>query len=346
MSTNSRVMDYMRFKLALFLFFLSFSSTSTSIELEKKFACTWDPVGNNGPVIAFFSDLIPKALSWGVDLKFIPYENENSAAADLASGKCDIAIVTAILSRDFVPFAGTLDAIGGITSEKKLKKAIAAISSPKANKIMTSGDYEMIASLPVGSMFAFVNDRRINGIDKFIGKKVAILNGDIQTKTFAELSKAIPVATTLSNFHHYFEQGKVDIVLMPALAYNTFELYQGLGKDGGILDIRLFYGMIQAISRKSEFPDDFGQKVRKYMVTRLGNIINLIKTAEKKIPHKYWIKTSQKTKDELEHLYKDIRLTLKAQNLFNPKALSLLWKIRCHSSPQREECILPKEQIK
>ena len=296
--------------------------------------------------MALFSDLVPKALSWGVELKFIPYENENAAAADLANGKCDIAIVTAIQSRDFVPFAGTLDAIGGITSEEKLKKAIAAIASPKASKVMVSGDYEMIGSLPVGSMFAFVNDRKINGVDKFSGKKIAILNGDIQTKTFAELSNAIPVATTLSNFHHYFEQGKVDIVIMPALAYNTFELYQGLGKDGGILDIRLFYGMIQAIGRKSALPDGFGQKVRKHMVSRLANIIRLIKVAEQTIPRKYWIKTSQKTKDDLEYLYKDVRLTLKAKNQFNPKALSLLWKIRCHSSPSREECILPEESTK
>jgi len=336
----------MRFKLSALLILLSISTTSTSAELERKTACTWDPVGKNGPVMALFSEIIPKALSWGVELKFIPYESETAAAEDLANGKCDIAIVTAILSRDFVPFAGTLDAIGGITSEDKLKKAIAAISSPKANKVMSSGDYEMIASVPVGSMFAYVNNRRINGIDKFTGKKIAILNGDIQTKTFAELSNAIPVVTSLSNFHHYFEQGKVDIVIMPALAYNAFELYQGLGEDGGILDIRLFYGMIQAIARKSEFPDGFGHKVRKHMLGRLSNIIHLIKVAEQTIPRKYWIKTSQKTKDDLEYLYKDIRLTLKAQNKFNPKALSLLWKIRCHSSPNREECILPKEPVK
>lgn len=328
----------MFFRISPLILLLFFSSNLPATVLEKKIACAWDPVGNNGPVMAFFSDLIPKALSWGVDLKLTPYEDENAAAEDLASGKCDISIVTAILSRDFVPFAGTLDAIGGITSETKLKKAIAAISSPKANAVMSHGEFEMIASLPVGSMFAFVNDRKINGVDKFIGKKIAILNGDIQTKTFAELAHALPVVTTLSNFHHYFEQGKVDIVLMPALAYNTFELYHGLGSNGGILDIRLFYGMIQAIARKSKIPDDFGQKVRKYMVSRLGTIINLIKVAEQAIPHKYWIRTSQQTKDNLEHLYKDVRLTLKAQNQFNPKALSMLWKIRCHSSPNREEC--------
>jgi len=100
--------------------------------------------------------------------------------------------------------------------------------------------------------------------------------------------------------------------------------------------------MIQAIARKSAFPEGFGIKMRKYMVSRLSTVIHLIKEAESTIPHKYWIKTSKQSKEELEYFYKDIRLTLKAMNKFSPKALSLLWKIRCHSSPNRAECVTPK----
>jgi len=155
------------------------------------------------------------------------------------------------------------------------------------------------------------------------------------------LAGAYPIQTSLTKFSHLFNEGSVDIVLMPALAYNTFELYRGLGNTGGILDIRLFYGMLQAISRKSAFPENFGTNMRQYMVGRLDNIITLIDKAEEAIPNEYWIKTSQKTKDELESFYKDIRLKLKVENKFSPKALSLLWKIRCLSSPQREECVMP-----
>ena len=106
------------------LFFVV-SQASMAVTLEKKKVCTWDPVGNQGPVMAFFTDLVAKAIPWGLNLEFIPYEDENKVAADLKAGKCDIGIVTAILSRDFVQFAGTLDAIGGITSEDKLKKTLA-----------------------------------------------------------------------------------------------------------------------------------------------------------------------------------------------------------------------------
>jgi len=318
------------------------SATASSRSLDKRTICAWDPVGINGPVIQFFADLIPKAISWGLTIEFVPYEDENKALTDFIEKKCDMAVVTAILSRDLVPFAGTLDAIGGITSEQKLIKTLAAIASPKAEKLMTMGEYEVVASLPVGSMFAFVNDRNIKDIRHFKNKRIAILNNDIQTKKFAELTGAIPINTTLMNFSSNFNNGNLDIVIMPALAYDTFELYRGLGDKGGILDLRLFYGMIQAIARKSDFPEDFGTKVRRYIVNKVDTITEIINKAEKTIPHKYWIKANEQTKGELAELYKDIRLRLKVNKQFDARALSLLFKIRCLTSPEREECISPK----
>ena len=330
------------------LFFIVISltiiiSSASAATIEKKTVCTWDPVGNSGPVMAFFKGAKPSAQSWGADLTFIPYEDENQVTQDLRDKKCDIGIVTAILSRDFVPFAGTLDAIGAIKSEQQLKKTMAAISSPKAVDLMSSGEYEVVASMPIGSMFAFVKDRGIKNIHRFRGKTMAILNGDIQTQTFAELAGAIPLRTTLSNFSHQFNSGYLDIVLMPALAYTTFELYKGIGDKGGILDIRLFYGMLQAIALKSSFDDAFGTNMRRWIVNRMRHITTMIDNAEKEIPKKHWIKTDQETKDELEEFYKNIRLTLKVNDKFDTRSLSLLWKIRCFIAPNRDECELPTQ---
>lgn len=320
------------------LFFLSTGSVAFGEELQKKTICTWDPVGQNGPVMTFFSDFVPKALAWGLDIKFVAYEDERQTTLDLVSGKCDAAIVTAILSRDFVPFAGTLDAIGGITSELELRKILMAIALPKATELMSNEDYEVVASLPVGSMFAFVRDRRIDQISDFDRRRIAILNGDKQTYKFAELAGAEPVNETLSTFASSFNEGNVDIVIMPALAYNTFELYRGLGEDGGILDIKLFYGMLQTIAYKPSFPKDFGQKMRTHMVNKLNEILHIINNAERSIPNKYWIRTDSRAKEELELFYKDIRLALKVESKFDPKALSLLWKVRCSVAPERDEC--------
>jgi len=201
---------------------LAFSASSFA--LEKKTICTWDPVGKNGPVMTFYSDLKPKAINWGLDVEFIAYTDEKVASNDFKAGVCDGVHLSAILSRQFVPFSGTLDAIGGITSDEGLKKIIATIANPKASKILTNGPYEAVAAWPVGSMFAFVNDRSIDTVAEFSGKKISVLNEDPQIHKLANLVGASPVGTSLATFSGQFNNGNIDIVFMPALAHNTFEL--------------------------------------------------------------------------------------------------------------------------
>lgn len=303
--------------------------------------CVWDPVGKNGPVMAFFGDLVPAAIHWGVDLQFVPYADENQAAEDLRRGACSMAIVTAILARDFVEFAGTLDAIGALTSKRSLKMALATLTRERAGPLMMQEDFEVVAAMPIGSMYAFVKDRRINSIDAMRGKKIASLNNDIQTQTFARLADATAVSETLSTFAGNFNSGKLDVVLMPALAYNTFELYRGLGDQGGIIEDRMFYGMLTLIARHDDFGKDFGQRMREYSLQRLSAMMTMIKEAEETIPRHYWIRTDASTKAELEKFFKDIRLTLKVENKFDARALSMLWKIRCSDAPSRAECVMP-----
>ncbi|KZZ54093.1 hypothetical protein A3761_15115 [Oleiphilus sp. HI0123] len=191
-------------------------------------------------------------------------------------------------------------------------------------------------------MFAFVNDKNINTVADFSGKKISVLNEDPQTHKLANMAGASPVGTSLATFSGQFNNGNIDILFMPALAYNTFELYHGLGDKGGILDYRLYYGMLQTITKKDNFPADFGNKMRKYVVGRLKAINKLVADAEKEIPAKYWIKTNEETKKELVKFSRDIRLALKAEGKMDPKALKLLWKIRCAENPSASECATPE----
>jgi hypothetical protein len=81
-------------RILAFSLLISFCFSIHAASLEKKIVCTWDPVGNNGPVIAFFSDLTPKAQTWGLDLSFIAYEDENQVTADLKA----ILLISSIVS--------------------------------------------------------------------------------------------------------------------------------------------------------------------------------------------------------------------------------------------------------
>jgi hypothetical protein len=326
----------------LLILSLTTAVSASCLAIEKKKICTWDPVGKSGPVMEFYSDLKPKALAWGLDLEFIAYTDEKVASNDFKAGVCDATHLSAILTRQYVPFGGTLDAIGGITTDSGLAKVLATIANPKAGKVLTNGQYEMVASFPVGSMFAFVNDRNINNVAAFSGKKISVLNEDPQAHKLADMAGASPVGTSLATFSGQFNNGNIDILLMPALAYNTFELYHGLGENGGILDHKMYYGMLQTVIRKSAFPEDFGTRMRKYVVNRLKDINKLVADAEAEIPAKYWIKTDQKTKDELEKFSREIRVALKAEGKMDAKALKLLWKIRCAENPEKSECATPE----
>jgi len=316
--------------------------TLTSYGLEKKTICTWDPVGVNGPVITFFNDLVPKAINWGLELEFRAYTDEKVASNDFKAGVCDAAHLSSILSRNYVPFGGTLDAIGGLITDEGLNQVLATLASPNAGTLLTNGKYEMVASFPVGAMYAFVNDKEIDSVADFSGKKISVLNGDPQAYKLAFLAGASPVSTSLATFSGQFNNGNLDILLMPALAYNTFELYNGLGNKGGIIDHRLYYGMLQTIINKERFDDKFGDRMRKYVLSRLDFIHKIVVEAEQEIPTKYWIKTDQETQDELDRFSREIRLALRDEDTFDSKALRLLWKIRCSQDAGRAECSKPE----
>lgn len=328
----------------VFFFLLTIFSHSV-FAIEDRTFCVWDPVGRTGPVMTFYSDVIPKAQAWGLRLKFVAFTEESDAVKEFKAGKCEAVVLTSILSRQFVQFAGTMDAIGAINSQEGLELAIATLSRPRAGNLMIEGNYEVVTTFPVGSMYAFVRDRATDTIEDFAGKKLAILNNDPQMRKFADLAGASKVNVTLSDFADKFEKGIVDILIMPALAYNTFELYKGLGEAGGIIDYRLYYGMLQTISKRNKFPEDFGFNMRNYMLTRLKEMNKMVIDAEEEIPEKYWIQTNQFVKDDIDHFSKRVRMSLQDSDVNNATALKLFWKIRCRLDPSRGECKVSPDQM-
>jgi len=314
-----------------------FLSASAQALEEKKF-CIYDPVGKNGPSMTFLSDLVPSAIKWGLKVKLVAYTDEKVASNDFKAGMCDVVFLTGLLTRQYVPFGSTLNAIGGIISENGVNKVLKAITNPKAGKLLTQGNYEIVGTFPVGGVYLFVNDREIDTLEEFSGKKISILNGDPQAMRFANMVGASPVGTSLATFSGQFNNGNIDILPMVPIGYNVFELYHGLGKNGGIMDEKLLYGMMQLVSHKNRFSDHFGQQMREYILSRLSDIHKLASDSKAEIPSHYWIKTSVKTKAALDKFKFNIRLALRDEGIHEPKALKLLWKIRCSEDPTRSEC--------
>ena len=316
--------------------------TTPSYALEHKQFCIYDPVGSNGPSMTFLADLVPKGISWGLDIELKAYTDEKVASNDFKAGQCDVVFLTGILTRQYVPFGSTLNAIGGIVSDEGVNRILKAIANPKAGKLLTQGNYEIVGSFPVGGVYVFVNDRNIDTLEEFSGKKVSILNDDPQIMKLAQMAGASPVGTSLATFSGQFNNGNIDLLPMVPIGYNVFELYHGLGENGGIIDEKLLYGMMQLVSHRDRFQEDFGQQMREYILSRLNDIHKLARDAKAEIPSHYWIKTSPKTKAEFNKFKREIRLAMREEGVHHPKALKLLWKVRCSEDPTNPECAAPE----
>ena len=83
---------------------------------------------------------------------------------------------------------------------------------------------------------------------------------------------ASPVHTSLATWAGQFNNGNLDVMFAPALAYNTFELYKGLGTNGGIVRFNILYAVMQMVINVERVPADFGTKMRSHALTRFAEL--------------------------------------------------------------------------
>jgi len=327
-----------RFIVSTLLSLSLFSFQTQANNLTPLKFCVWDPVGSNGPFISFLKETKLKAISWGIDLQMSAYTDEKVAANDFKAGICDAVFLTNVLGRDLVPFSAAFGAPGAIRSLDELKTLSASLNSPKARKLISNGKYELTGLFPIGKIYTFLRDKSKVGIEHVSGKKVSILNGDIASSRFADIVGASQVHTSLATWGGQFNNGNVDVMFAPALAYNTFELYKGLGEQGGIIDYNILYAVMQMVVNSEKVPEGFATKMRAHTLTRFDEMENTVKQAESEIPQKYWVKLNKEKEAEFESLSKQIRIELRDEKAYDSKAISILWKIRCKYDPSATEC--------
>ena len=138
--------------------------------------CVYDPVGASGPVMEQFKDYVIFAREHGVALDLRAYTSEDVVAADFKTGRCDAAGLTGIRMKQFVPFAGSLDMVGGLQTYDQLHTAIRVMASAKAAPLMRTDDYEIAGVVPGGKVYLFSREKRfLDSLQAAAGKKVHVV---------------------------------------------------------------------------------------------------------------------------------------------------------------------------
>jgi len=314
-----------------------------TMEGKKVRICIFDPIGANGPAVGYAKDYMLEAKKWGVNADIKAYTDERVAAEDLKAGQCDAAAITTLRAKQFNKFVGSLDAVGGIPDNAHMDMVLKTLSSPRMAPLMRSGHFEVVGNIPLGAAFVMVNDRAINSIEKAAGKKVAVMEWDKSQAKMVQRMGAQPVASDVINFVGKFNNGQVDIIAAPALAFKPLEIYRGLGEKGAIYRFPLVMLSAALIIRHDRFPPDVGQKLREFVYTQIGKAYAFVEKEEKGIPEKYWLDIPAHEKVKYVEMMRQARIQMTAEGDYDPRMMSLLKRVRCSKSPGAAECSLKDE---
>ncbi len=315
----------------------------------KNLVCVWDVAGKTGDVFAMATDWAVAAQKNGADIELKSYVDERVAIEDFRAGQCDGVIATAFRTRQFNAIAGALDSIGATTivrdkkvdiddSYEVVRKVIQVFTSPQAAKMMVEGNYEVGGIIPLGAAYPMVRDRNINSVEALSGKKIAAFDYDKAQGMMIQRIGAQPVSVDVTNVGPKFNNGFVDMVTLPAVAFKPFELYKGIGKTGGVGRFPVLIPTVQVILNKTKFPDGFGDKSRQFWLSQFDRALNIVKTAEKGIPAAMWNDLPPENIPKYVMMFRESRIEIAKQGIYNKTGLNIIKRVRCGINAADAEC--------
>ncbi len=310
---------------------------------QAQVVCVFDLLGTSGDVYTMMKDYALAANAWGAKITLKPYTDERVASEDFKAGQCDGVALTGMRGRQFNSFVGSIDAIGAVPSNTAARAVMQLVSKPQLAADMVQSGYEVAGVTPLGSAYLFVNDRSINTLAKAAGKKLAVLDYDKAQARMVQRVGAQPVSADITTFGGMFNNGQVDIVGAPAVAFKPLELHKGLGSKGAIVRFPILQVTGNVIIRQNKFPAGFGQKSREWISSQLPRAMQNVEKTERDIPAKYWMEIPANDQVGYIKLMREARIELTKEGFYNTKMMSLLKRVRCQQNPSSFECALKDE---
>ena len=321
--------------------------TFSSMVQAKQQVCVFDLLGKAGESYKFLEEWALVSKKWGAQVQLISFQDEDLADKAFQNDKCDAVYMTSMRARTYNKFAGSIDALGGVPSNKIAQKAVDYVLDPRNTKRMTTTlqgeNYEVAGIGLIGSAYIFVKDRSLNTIEKAQGKKFAILHYDRAQRVMVERVGAVPVMSDISNFIKKFNTGEVDVVAAPAYAYKPLEIEKGLGSKGAMLNFPVVNVTADLIVRPERFPAQFGEQSRQWFLQKIPQSFAMVQRLEAAIPSKIKMQLSKEDKEKYQRLLREGRIDLTKQGVYDPGMMRVLKKARCTVERTNFECSLGGE---
>lgn len=324
--------------------------------LPKVRMCVFDPQGTGGDGYRAARDFsLEMQDNGGVDIDLKAFTNERVAVEDFRTGQCDAVMATGIRTRAFNDLASSLDAVGAsnivrngkvdlVASYDVARRFINLVSSPKGASLMVDDQYEIAGIFPLGAAYMFTRDRTYASIEGQAGKRIAALDYDKSQAELVERMGAKPVTADISSIGPMFNNGNVDTIIVPTIAFFPFELHKGLGTKGAVIRMPLTIATYQMVIRHAKFPKGFGQKARLYNARNFELAIATLKLADKDVADNFWVDLPPRDTERFQLLMRQGRVLMAEKGLYDKKGLKIVKKIRCELNPGASECTEQTEE--
>lgn len=333
---------------------LSLASVAQAAHAARQKVCVFDILGTSGDGYNTAKDYALEMQRVGADIDLKVYTDERVAVEDFRTGQCDAVMATALRTRQFNPLTAALDSVGASTivrngkldmagSIEVVRKTVQTFTSPKAAALMVNGNYEIGGIAPLGAAYAFVNDRAISNLEASSGKRVAAFDHDKAQAQLISRVGARPVAADVTNFGTMFNNGNVDVVMAPSIAFKPLELHKGMGTKGAVHRFPMTILTYQMVFKRDRFPEGFGQKSREAWFARFDSVVDVIKRADATIPAKFWMDPSPEDAERYVNLMRDGRIEMAEKGFYDKKGLKIIKRIRCDVAPANADCGQPTE---
>jgi Family of unknown function (DUF6091) len=151
------------------------------------------------------------------------------------------------------------------------------------------------------------------------------------------------VVADITNFGTQFNNGNVDVVMAPSIAYKPLELHKGMGSKGAVHRFPMTILTYQMVFKRDKFPEGFGQKSREVWMSRFDSVIELTKRADATIPEKFWLDPTPADAERYVSLMRDGRIDMAEKGFYDKKGLKIIKRVRCEVNPAAPDCTQPTE---
>lgn len=310
--------------------------------------CIWDPIGQSGQIFDAAKSYALAAQKMGVELKLKAYSDERVASEDFRVGQCDALMATSIRTRSYGPVTASIDHGGAATivkdgkidmnaSYEVVRKAIQVFASPGAAKLAVHDRFEVGGIFPTGAIYTFVRDRAVF-TKGFAGVRMPAFDDDKAQVYLIQRAGAQPVTADISNFVTKFNNGSVDVIFAPAVAYKPLEIYRGVGTKGGISRFPLAFSTMQLVLVRSSFPDGFGEKSRQYWAGHFDQIIGAVRKSETDLPPELIVDFPPEAAVAFVADQRDTRVDLATKGFYDKQGLKVMKRVRCSVYGGAPEC--------